>query len=86
VNHFLFLKHDHTYIIIVLMYVDDIIIIGNNQEQIKEIKTQLKRKYDIQGFSASKIFFRYRDSIFTKGSISFTRKIYIRLIKRNKNY
>jgi Reverse transcriptase (RNA-dependent DNA polymerase) len=33
-DHSLFVKHHNLYIIIVLMYVDDIIIIDNNQNQI----------------------------------------------------
>jgi Reverse transcriptase (RNA-dependent DNA polymerase) len=37
-DHSLFVKHYHTYITIALVYVDDIIIIGNNSIQIREVK------------------------------------------------
>ena len=35
-------------ITIVLVYVDDIIITGNNLEEIKSVKTQLKNKFEMK--------------------------------------
>jgi Reverse transcriptase (RNA-dependent DNA polymerase) len=42
VDHSLFFKIDKNYTIIILVYVDDIIVTGNNLEEIRKIKTQLK--------------------------------------------
>jgi Reverse transcriptase (RNA-dependent DNA polymerase) len=37
-DHSLFVKYDHTYITVILVYVDGIIIIKNNEKNIKQIK------------------------------------------------
>jgi Reverse transcriptase (RNA-dependent DNA polymerase) len=65
VDHSLFIKHDLTYITIVLVYMDDIIIIGNNSTQIRELKGKLKENFDIKGLDFLKYFFKSLDSIFT---------------------
>jgi Reverse transcriptase (RNA-dependent DNA polymerase) len=55
-DHSLFVKNDNLYITIILVYIDDIIIIGNNQNQIKEIKAQLKSKFGIKNLGYLKYF------------------------------
>jgi Reverse transcriptase (RNA-dependent DNA polymerase) len=80
----LFIKHDHTYITIVLVYMDDIIIIGNNSTQIRELKGKLKENFDIKGLDFLKYFFKSLDSIFTWRSFSLTKEVYIRIIKRDE--
>jgi Reverse transcriptase (RNA-dependent DNA polymerase) len=47
VDHSLFFKIDGDFTIMVLIYVDDIIIISNNVEEIRKIKLQLRKKIDI---------------------------------------
>jgi hypothetical protein len=39
-----FQKRDENYVIIILVYVDDIIITENSLEEIKRVKIQLKKK------------------------------------------
>jgi Reverse transcriptase (RNA-dependent DNA polymerase) len=41
-DHSLFVKHDHIHIIVVLVYVDDIIIIGSNEGNLNQIKKTIE--------------------------------------------
>ena len=47
-DHSLFTKCDGINTTLILVYVNDIIITGNNLDQIQKIKKQLKEKFDIQ--------------------------------------
>jgi Reverse transcriptase (RNA-dependent DNA polymerase) len=55
-DHSLFIKKDHTCITVILVYVDDVIITGNNEKSIREIKRQLKDKFDIKDLGHLKYF------------------------------
>ncbi|XP_048229524.1 uncharacterized mitochondrial protein AtMg00810-like [Ricinus communis] len=44
----MFVRHTHSCTIIVLIYVNDIIITGNNNEEIQEVKQKLKEEFDIK--------------------------------------
>jgi Reverse transcriptase (RNA-dependent DNA polymerase) len=52
----LFVKIDHTCITVILVYVDDIIIISNNEKNIQHIKKQLKDMFDIKDLGYLKYF------------------------------
>jgi Reverse transcriptase (RNA-dependent DNA polymerase) len=55
----LFSKISNGIIIIVLVYVDDVIIISNNMEEIKKkVKVQLRENFDIKDLGLLKYFFR----------------------------
>jgi Reverse transcriptase (RNA-dependent DNA polymerase) len=56
VDHSLFSKRSANFIIIVLIYVYDIIIVRNNLEEIKRVKIQLKEKFDIKDLGLLKYF------------------------------
>jgi Reverse transcriptase (RNA-dependent DNA polymerase) len=47
-DHSLFIRVKQPNITVILVYVDDIIITGNNKESIQHIKKQLKDKFDIK--------------------------------------
>ena len=47
-DHSLFTKSEGNNITLVLVYVDDLIITGNNLEEIRKIKSQLKENFDIK--------------------------------------
>jgi Reverse transcriptase (RNA-dependent DNA polymerase) len=55
-DHSLFVKNNNLCIIVVLVYVDDIIITKNNQNQIKKIKVKLRSKFDIKDLGYLKYF------------------------------
>jgi hypothetical protein len=56
VDHSLFVKVEGINTTIILVYIDDIIITGNNQEEINKIKFQLKENFDIKDFGYLKYF------------------------------
>jgi Reverse transcriptase (RNA-dependent DNA polymerase) len=56
VDHSLFSKRSVNFIIIVLVYVDDIIIIENDLKELKRVKMQLKEKIDIKDLRLLKYF------------------------------
>ena len=55
-DHSLFIKNIHGTITVVLVYVDDIIVTGDSQEEIEKIKNQLKEKFDIKDLGVLKYF------------------------------
>jgi hypothetical protein len=57
-DHSLFSKIDKYSITSVLVYVDDVIVIENNKEEIRNIKPQLKEKLTLK-FRNIKIFLRH---------------------------
>jgi ribosomal protein S3 len=53
----MFVKHSQNFTIIILVYVNDIIIIGNNNEEIENVKKYLKREFDIKDLGQLSYFF-----------------------------
>jgi Reverse transcriptase (RNA-dependent DNA polymerase) len=67
--------------ILILVYVDDIIITGNNLEKIKKVKTQLKEKFDIKDLGILKYFLGIKISHSTKGFFISQTKYNLDLLK-----
>ena len=63
------------------MYIDDIIITGNNFEQIQNIKKQLKEKFDIKDLGYLKYFLGIEVANSDKGLFICQRKYTLDLLK-----
>jgi Reverse transcriptase (RNA-dependent DNA polymerase) len=63
-------------IIVVLVYVDDIIIIGNNLDEIRKVKTKLRELFDIKDLGLMKYFFKDKNCTFTKRTLCISKKVY----------
>jgi hypothetical protein len=48
VDHFIYYKEEGGHFIYVAMYVDDMLLIGNNMDAINKVKKQLSSKFDIK--------------------------------------
>lgn len=55
-NNFLFVKHSSQFIIIMLIYVDDILITGNDPNNIHRLLTILNRSFDMRHLKDLKHF------------------------------
>jgi Reverse transcriptase (RNA-dependent DNA polymerase) len=70
----MFVRHSQNIIIIILVYVDDIIITGNNYEEIKKVKQYLRKKFDIKDFGQLSYFLRIKIATSIKGLFLSQRK------------
>jgi Reverse transcriptase (RNA-dependent DNA polymerase) len=75
-DHSLFIKIDHTYITIILVYVNDIIIIENNWKNIQQIKRQLKNRFDIKDLGHLKYFLGI-EVAYSNGSLFLSQRKYV---------
>jgi hypothetical protein len=66
------------------VYGDNIIITKSNEENIREIKRQLKDKFNIKNLGYLKYFLGTEITYSNERVISFTKKICVRLIRRNR--
>jgi hypothetical protein len=53
VDHCVYSKLVGDHFIYVVLYVDDMLLIGNNKEIIKDVKTQLSSKFDMKDLGAA---------------------------------
>jgi len=53
VNHFIYSKEESGHFIYVALYVNDMLLIGNNMGAIKKVKKQLCSKFDMKELSAT---------------------------------
>ena len=59
-NHTLFLKHSHgRKIIVLIVYVDDVVVTGNDTDKMGELKTYLAKEFEIKDLRALRYFFRH---------------------------
>jgi hypothetical protein len=54
VDHCIYSKEEGGCFIYVALYVDDMLLIGNNMDAIKEVKKQLSSKFDMKDLGVSK--------------------------------
>ncbi|XP_078160139.1 uncharacterized protein LOC144555617 [Carex rostrata] len=77
----LFVKQSQNYIIIILVYVDDIIITGNNDEEINKVKLYLKNEFDIKDLGKLSYFLGIEIAHSSKGLFLSQRKYILDLLK-----
>ena len=53
VDHYVYYKHVGEHFIYVVLYVDDMLLVGNNMEVIKEMKIHLSSKFDMKDVGVS---------------------------------
>jgi Reverse transcriptase (RNA-dependent DNA polymerase) len=83
-DHSLFVKHNHEHTTIVLVYVGDIIITGNNKKQIKEIKNQLRENFDIKDLGHLKFILGIEIAYSQESLFLSQRKYILELLKEIK--
>ena len=54
-NHCVYYKQVGEHFIYVVLYVDDMLLVGNNMEVIKEVKLHLSSKFDMKDISAENL-------------------------------
>jgi hypothetical protein len=52
-NHYVYSKKVGNQFIYVVLYVDDMLLVGNNMDVIKEVKSQLSSKFDMKDLGAA---------------------------------
>jgi Reverse transcriptase (RNA-dependent DNA polymerase)/gag-polypeptide of LTR copia-type/Integrase core domain/GAG-pre-integrase domain len=77
----LFIKHSHNTTTLVLVYVDDIIITGNNEIEIDNVKSYLKNKFDIKDLGYLKYFLGIEFAHSKKGLYLSQRKYVLDLLE-----
>jgi Reverse transcriptase (RNA-dependent DNA polymerase) len=77
----MFIKHRHNFTTIILVYVDDIIITGNNNEEIKNVKQHLKNEFDIKDLGKLSYFLGIEIAHSSKGLFLSQRKYVLDLLK-----
>jgi Reverse transcriptase (RNA-dependent DNA polymerase) len=66
---------------VVLIYVDDLIIVGNNLEEIKRAKAKLKKIFDIKDLGPLKYFLRIKITHSSKDIFISQKKYVLDLLK-----
>jgi Reverse transcriptase (RNA-dependent DNA polymerase) len=77
----MFIKHLQNTTIIILVYVDNIIITGNNNEEIKRVKQYLKREFDIKDLEKLSYFLGIEIAHSSKGLFLSQRKYVLNVLK-----
>jgi Reverse transcriptase (RNA-dependent DNA polymerase) len=80
----MFVQHTKNSTIVVLVYVDDIIITENNDIQIANVKTLLKKKFDIKDLEKLKYFLGIEIAHSNKDLFLSQRKYTLDLLKKTK--
>jgi Reverse transcriptase (RNA-dependent DNA polymerase) len=77
----MFVKHSQKSTTIILVYVDDIIVTGNDNEEIKRVKEYLKREFDIKDLGQLSYFLGIEIAHSSKGLFLSQRKYVLNLLK-----
>ena len=81
-NHTLFLKNQHGKITALIVYVDDMVVTGNDPDERKALQSYLSSEFEIKDLGHLKYFLRIEVSQSDKG-ILVSKKICFRFVTRN---
>jgi Reverse transcriptase (RNA-dependent DNA polymerase) len=79
---YIFVKHSQNFTIIILIYVDDVILTGNNNEEIEKVKKYLKRKFDIKDLRQLSYLIEVEIATSSKGLFLSQQKYILDLLKK----
>lgn len=79
-DHTLFFKRKGSKIVVLIIYVDDMIITGNDEEGMKELKLQLSREFEMKDLGGLKYFLGIEVSRSKKGIFLSQRKYILDLL------
>ena len=79
-DHMVFYKHRGTFIIIMAVYVDDIVIIGDDVEEIKCLKENLGRAFEVKDLGPLRYFLGIEIARSPKGIVLSQRKYVLDLL------
>jgi Reverse transcriptase (RNA-dependent DNA polymerase) len=80
-DHTLFIKRRNGKMVVLIIYVDDMIISGDDEMGIQELKQQLSREFEMKDLGGLKYFLGIEVSRSKKGIFSLTKKVYIRSLE-----
>ena len=79
-DHTLFLKHQSRKVIALIVYIDDMIITGDDKEEISKLQKQLSAKFEMKNLGGLKYFLGIEVSKSKHGIFFISKKICFRLI------
>ena len=82
-DHTLFLKKRQDKITALIVYVDDMVVTGNDPEERKNLQSYLSREFEIKDLIPLKFFLGIKVSRSNKGIFLSQKKIYLRFVTRN---
>jgi hypothetical protein len=86
VDHYVYSKQFGNHFIYVVLYVDDMLLVGNNMDVIKEVKSQLSSKFDMKDLNVVNFILGMeikRDC--AKGKLWLNRRKYVEMILQRFN-
>lgn len=78
----LFVKHDGTHVIILLLYVDDIILTGSNDTQVQQVIDSLAEIFELKGMGPLTYFLGLQIQCKQNGDLSVHQSKYTRSFLR----
>ena len=82
-DHTLFYKRNMSKLAILIVYVDDIIITGDDTKEIEYLKMRLAKEFEVKDLGQLRYFLGIEVSWSKKGSYLLSKKVCFRFITRN---
>src|SRR3954466_10651482 len=79
-DHIVFYRHAQTYITILAVYVDDIVITGDDAEEIQRLKNRLRKEFEVKDLGQLKYFLGIEIARSPRGIVLSQRKYVLDLL------